>query len=42
MILPEGCFQAVTNANVISFYSKKKKKRKRKKKKRTQTEEMSG
>ena len=28
MILPQGYFQAVTNANVIFFYSKKKKKKK--------------
>ena len=28
MILPEGCFQAVTDANVIFFYSKKKRKEK--------------
>ena len=31
MILPEGCFQAVTNANVIFFYSKKKEKKKKQK-----------
>ena len=30
MILPEGCFQAVTNANVIFFHSKKKKRKRNK------------
>ena len=29
VILPEGCFQAVTNANVIFYYSKKKKEKKK-------------
>ena len=30
VILPEGCFQAVTNANVIFFYSEKKKRKRNK------------